>query len=122
MSSTTMTMLLLRLAVKDIRIGRKYLMAIIPLYLAYGAMFYLTSKAFFFVNGIFISVIVIGLTLLDARNNADLLFCSLPMSRPAVVVGRYLGGLVVVVAGAIFCFSYGYLLYLIKSPFLCIVY
>lgn len=113
MNNYSVVPLLLVLSGKDFRVGKKFLWAIIPFYMAYGGMFFLASRAYFFVNGIFILALVIGSTLLDARSNSDLLYCSLPMSRRAIVVGRYLGALLLVVGGTIVCYVYGFLLNLV---------
>ena len=103
--------LVVRLAVKDFIVGKSYLYAIVPFYLVYGAMFFLASGAFFFVNGVFILALTVGTTLLDSRGKADLLFASLPLSRGAVVLGRYIGGLLVVAVGTIVCFAYAHVLH-----------
>lgn len=100
-----------RLAVKDFRVGRRYLWLIVPIYLAYGAMFFLATNVFIFVNAIYIFFAAFGLVFLESKYKSDLLFCSLPMKRSVIVIGRYVNSVLIVVIGAAVCFAYGAILY-----------
>ena len=104
----------LRLVEKDLRVGRPYLWYIGPFYLVYGLMFFVTSHAFVFVNGLIIFFAAIGLVLIESRYRSDVLFCSLPLKRSAIVLGRYLSSLALGVSGAVVCVAYGTLLLLLR--------
>lgn len=100
-----------RLAVKDFKVGRRYLWLIVPFYIVYGAMFFLTTNVFIFVNALYIFFTAFGLVFLDSRYKSDLLYCSLPMNRSAIVLGRYVNSFLIAILGAGLCFAYGALLY-----------
>ncbi len=102
-----------RLAVKDIRVGRRFLWVVVPMYLAYGAALFVSTEVFVFVNGLFIFFLAAAPVLLDLRHNADLLFCSLPVPRSAIVAGRYAGSALIVAIGMTACLGYGSLLKLL---------
>jgi len=110
MSRATTARVLVRLAAKDIRLGAVYLWAIVPVYLGYGAALFLATGAYYLVNGIFAFGLVVGLVLLDSRFRGDLLLLSLPVTRRAVVLGRYLTAAVLLLIGAVLCFAYAQLL------------
>ena len=99
-----------RLSVKDIRVARRFLWVVVPMYLAYGAALFVSTTVFVFVNGLFMFFLSVAPVLLDYRYNSDLLYCSLPVRRSAVVAGRYLGAVLIVVLGMAACAGYGSLL------------
>ena len=102
--------ILLRLAIKDLRVGSRYLGVVIPFYLAYGLMFFVVSDAYFAVNALFIFLLTVGSIFLDWKSKGDLLFASLPTNRSSMVIGRYLGSGILIIIGTGVCIGYGYLL------------
>ena len=110
MSSTSTARAMVRLAAKDLRLGAVYLWAILPVYLGYGAALFVSTQAYYLVSGVFAFALMVGLVLLDTRYRGDLLLLSLPVTRRAVVLGRYLTAVVLLIGGAAACLGYARLL------------
>lgn len=83
---------------RDYRAGALYLLALSAMWILQGLMFY-PFNLFVMVGAVFSSLLPLTFFALDAKYEADLQCCSLPVTRSMVVYARYLGSLFLVVIG-----------------------
>ena len=101
---------LVRFVRKDVLAGRRYLWIIVPFFMVYGVMVYITTSMYPIVCGVFVFFLSIAPALLETRYKSDILFCSLPLSRKQVVLGRYAGSVVIALFGLAVSFIYSIIL------------
>lgn len=75
--------------VKDLRAGAIFLWAVVPLYVLAGLQVLDHGRGLFWANVVCASLLVVGVCMLDWKNEADLFVHSLPVTRAMVVRGRY---------------------------------
>jgi hypothetical protein len=86
---------MLNLFIKDIKVGAIFLWAVVPLYVVTALQASRFGGGFFWINVTCASLLLVAVTMLDWKNDADLFVHSLPVTRAMVVRARYLTALVV---------------------------
>ena len=81
---------MLNLFLKDVRAGAIFLWAIVPLNLVAGLQASRSGGAFFWANLACAALILVAVSMLEWKNDADPFVHSLPVTRAMVVRGRYL--------------------------------
>ncbi len=98
------------LFIKDMRVARRFLLLVAPLYLIYAATFFSLTSIYLLVNMLHAFFLAIGVAIIDDYFKAHTFLCSLPMSRRTLAIGRYVSSLVILALGMFVCFAYGLLL------------
>jgi hypothetical protein len=95
---------MLNLFIKDIKVGAIFLWAIVPLYVVTALQVSRVGAGFFWVNVTCASLLLVSVSMLDWKNEAEPFVHSLPVTRAMVVRGRYLtaiaGGLLSLAIGS----------------------
>jgi len=97
---------MLNLFLKDVKAGAIFLWAVVPLIVVTALQVSRSGAASFWVNVTCAALILLGVSMLEWKNDADPFVHSLPVTRAMVVRGRYLtaaaiGLLSLLVAGAV---------------------
>jgi hypothetical protein len=84
--------MILRLFVKDLKVGWYFLAPILVLHLLNSPALFRASALHFAANVGFGILVATGVTLIDLRYDNDAAFASLPLARACIVRGRFLTG------------------------------
>ena len=95
---------MVNLFIKDLKVGAVFLWAIVPLYVVTALQVSRVGAGFFWVNVTCASLLLVAVSMLDWKNEAEPFVHSLPVTRAMVVRARYLTvvmvGLVSLVIGS----------------------
>jgi hypothetical protein len=80
---------MLKLFLKDVKAGAIFLWAVVPLNIVAALQVSRVSGAFFWANVACAAFILVGVSMLEWKNDADPFVHSLPVTRAMVVRGRY---------------------------------
>jgi hypothetical protein len=86
---------MLNLFIKDIKVGAIFLWAVVPLYVVTALQVSRVGAGFFWVNVTCASLLLVAVSMLDWKNEAEPFVHSLPVTRAMVVRARYLTAVVV---------------------------
>lgn len=86
---------MLNLLIKDIKVGAVFLWAVVPLYVVTALQASRFGGGFFWVNVTCAAVVLVGVSMLDWKNDAEPFVHSLPVTRTMVVRARYATALLV---------------------------
>jgi hypothetical protein len=86
---------MLNLFIKDIKVGAIFLWAVVPLYVVTALQVSRVGAGFFWVNVTCASLLLVAVSMLDWKNEAEPFVLSLPVTRAMVVRARYLTAVVV---------------------------
>jgi hypothetical protein len=86
---------MLNLFIKDIKVGAIFLWAVVPLYVVTALQVSRVGAGFFWVNVTCASLLLVAVSMLDWKTEAEPFVHSLPVTRAMVVRARYLTAAVV---------------------------
>jgi len=81
---------MVNLFIKDLKVGAVFLWAIVPLYVVTALQVSRAGAGFFWVNVTCASLLLVAVSMLDWKNEAEPFVYSLPVTRAMVVRARYL--------------------------------
>jgi hypothetical protein len=86
---------MLNLFIKDVKVGAIFLWAAVPLYLVTALQASRSGGGFFWINVTCASLLLVGVSMLDWKNDAEPFVHSLPVTRAMVVRARYVTSILV---------------------------
>jgi hypothetical protein len=86
---------MLKLFIKDIKVGAIFLWAVVPLYVVTALQVSRFGAGFFWINVTCASLLLVAVSMLDWKNEAEPFVHSLPVTRGLVVRSRYVTSLLV---------------------------